>query len=140
LLIDDTLAHHTKCSIEELAHLKDHTLDRYVWPHNVVTSYYLNRADQFPVDFRLYLQFRKKKWLEMLADLTESLRGNPTLEGYRRYLVSLLAYDVRRQQYRPKTPLAAELVRQAVALGLPFDVVLFDGWYCRWRRMLTAWS
>ncbi len=140
MLIDDTLAHHTKCSIEELAHLKDHTLDRYVWPHNVVTSYYLNRADQFPVDFRLYLQFRKKKWLEMLADLTESLRGNPTLEGYRRYLVSLLAYDVRRQQYRPKTHLAAELVRQAVALGLPFDVVLFDGWYCRWRRMLTAWS
>ena len=61
LIIDDTLAHHTKCRIEELAYLKDHTLNRYVWAHNVVTSYYINRADQFPVDFRLYLQFRKKK-------------------------------------------------------------------------------
>jgi hypothetical protein len=69
LIIDDTLAHHTKCRIEELAYLKDHTLNRYVWAHNVVTSYYVNRADQFPVDFRLYLQFRKKKWLANLAEM-----------------------------------------------------------------------
>jgi SRSO17 transposase len=132
LLIDDTLAHHTKCSIEELAYLKDHTLNRYVWAHNVVTSYYLNRADQFPVDFQLYLQFRQKKWLAILSEMAEQLRAAPTLEGYRRYLVSLLAYWVRQCQYQPKTQLAAELVRQAIAWGLPFDVVLFDGWYCRW--------
>ena len=56
LVLDDTLAHHTKCSMEGLAYLKDHALNRYVWAHNVVTSYYVNRADQFPVDFRLYLQ------------------------------------------------------------------------------------
>lgn len=132
LLIDDTLAHHTKCSIEELAYLKDHTLNRYVWAHNVVTSYYLNRADQFPVDFRLYLQFRQKKWLAILSKLVEQLQATPTLEGYHRYLVSLLAYWVRQRQYQPKTQLAAKLVRQAVAWELPFDVVLFDGWYCRW--------
>jgi SRSO17 transposase len=132
LLIDDTLAHHTKCSIEELAYLKDHTLNRYVWTHNVVTSYYLNRADQFPVDFRLYLQFRQKKWLAILSEMTEQLRTAPTWEGYRRYMVSLLAYWVRQGQYQSKTLLAAELVQPAVVWGLPFDVVLFDGWYCRW--------
>ena len=48
LIIDDTLAHHTRCSIEGLAYLKDHTLGRNVWAHNVVTSYYVNRSDQFP--------------------------------------------------------------------------------------------
>jgi len=132
LVIDDTMAHHTKCSIEELAYLKDHTLNRYVWAHNVITSYYLNRADQFPVDFQLYLQFRQKKLLAMLSEIAEQLQENLTLKGCHRYLISLLAYDLRQRQYRPKTELAADLVRQAITLKLPFDVVLFDGWYCRW--------
>lgn len=131
LIIDDTLAHHTKCRIEELAYLKDHVLKKYVWAHNVVTSYYINRADQFPVDLRLYLQFRQKKWLEILGEVAASLQAEPTLDGYRRYLVSLLAYDLRRRGFRTKTQLAADLVRQAVAWPLPFDVVVFDGWYCR---------
>ena len=132
LIIDDTLAHHTKCRIEELAYLKDHTLNRYVWAHNVVTSYYINRADQFPVDFRLYLQFRKKKWLTNLAEMAAQLRTEPTLNGYHHYLVSLLAYWVRQGIFRTKTQLAVDLVQQAVAWELPFDVVLFDGWFCRW--------
>ena len=51
LILDDTLAHHTRCSIEGLAYLRDHSLGRNVWAHNVVTGYYLNRSDQFPVDF-----------------------------------------------------------------------------------------
>jgi hypothetical protein len=56
----------------------------------------------------------------------------PTLEGYRCYLVSLLAYRVHQCLFRTKTQLAANLVRQPVAWGLLFDVVLFDGWFCRW--------
>jgi hypothetical protein len=132
LIIDDTLAHHTKCRIEELAYLKDHKLNRYVWAHNVVTSYYLNRADQFPVDFSLYLQFREKKWREMLAELATQLQAEPTLDGYRRYLLSLLTYRRRQGEFRTKTQMAADFVRQAIAWGLPFDAVLFDGWYCRW--------
>ena len=132
LIIDDTLAHHTKCRIEELAYLKDHTLNRYVWAHDVVTSYYVNRADQFPLDFRLYLQFRQKKWRAGLVDMATQLRAEPTLTGYHHYLVSLLAYWVRQRVFRTKTELATDLVRQAVAWELPFDVVLFDSWFCRW--------
>jgi transposase len=45
LIMDDTLAHHTKCCIEELAYLKDPALIQYVWAHDLVTSYYLNCAD-----------------------------------------------------------------------------------------------
>lgn len=132
LIIDDTLAHHPRCHIEGLAYLKDHALNRYVWAHNVVTSYYVNRPDQFPVDFRLYLQFRQKKLLASLAEMAAHLRTDPTLEGYHNYLVNLLSYGRRQRLFRTKTELGAELVRQAVALRLPFDVVLFDGWFCRW--------
>jgi DDE superfamily endonuclease len=132
LIIDDTLAHHTKCGIEELAYLKDAALNRYVWAHDVVTSYYVNRCDQFPVDFRLYYQFRQKKWLADLAEMATHLGSEPTLKGYHRYLVTLLAYGIRQRLFCPKTHLAADLVRQAVAWGLPFDVVLFDAWFCRW--------
>ena len=60
LILDDTLAHHTTCSREGLAYLHDHSIGRNVWAHNVVTSYYVNRSDQFPVDFRLYHQFNRK--------------------------------------------------------------------------------
>jgi len=59
-LIDDTLNQHQKGAIEGLAYLKDHTVNRYAWAHNVVTAHYLNRQDQFPVDFRPYHQFRVK--------------------------------------------------------------------------------
>ena len=60
LLIDDTLNQHQKGAIEGLAYLKDHTVNRYVWAHDVVTAHYLNRQDQFPLDFRPYHQFRVK--------------------------------------------------------------------------------
>jgi hypothetical protein len=70
---------------------------------------------QFPVDFWLYLQFRKKKWSASLAEMAAQLRTEPTLNGYYRYLVSLLTYGIRQRIFRTKTQLAADLVRQAVA-------------------------
>lgn len=131
LVIDDTMAHHTRCNIEGLAYLKDHSLNKYVWAHNVVTSYYVNRSDQFPVDLRVYSQFRRKKWDEKLAEVRAELVDEPTLEGYRSYLLGLMTYKLRQRLYHTKAELGAELVRQAVELGLPFDVVLFDSWFCR---------
>jgi hypothetical protein len=117
--------------MEGLAYLKDHSLNRYVWAHNVVTSYYVNRADQFPVDFRLYLQFRQKQELATLGEEAAYLVTSPTLEGYHQYLVDLLSFYQRRQTFRTKTQLGADLVREAVRWGLPFDVVLFDSWFNR---------
>lgn len=131
LIIDDTLAHHTPCGIEELAYLKDHSLNRYVWAHNLVTSYYVNRSDQFPVDFRLYLQFKQEEWDQTLGELAAQLQQDETLERYREYLVSLLTYQLRARLFRTKTELAASLVQQAVDWDLPFDVILFDSWFCR---------
>ena len=94
LIIDDTLAHHKKGAIEGLAYLLDHTINRYVWAHNVVTAHYVNRQDQFPVDLRFYQQFRVKYENKRLQQAVEQLATVPTLSGYRQYLVDLLSYHM----------------------------------------------
>lgn len=132
LIVDDTLAHHTHCSIEGLAYLRDHSLGHNVWAHNVVTSYYVNRSDQFPVDFRLYYQFNRKYEQQVLDQIGAKLQAEASLANYRQYLASLVSYHYRQQLYRSKTQLGAELVRQAVEWELPFSVVLFDSWFLRW--------
>ena len=132
LIIDDTLAHHTQCGMAGLAYLLDHTVGRNVWAHDVITSYYLNRSDQFPVDFRLYLQFNRKYENAQLQKQAAQSRSQGDLQAYRQYLTTLLSYHFRQQAYRPKAELAAELVQQAVQWELPFRVVLFDSWFLRW--------
>jgi hypothetical protein len=82
LIIDDTLAHHTKCSMEGLAYLRDRRLGHNVWAHDVVTSYYVNRRDQFPVDLRLYFQFNRKYEQQVLDQRVAQLQAAPTLANY----------------------------------------------------------
>ncbi len=137
LIIDDTLAHHTPCGIEELAYLKDHALNHYVWAHNLVTSYYVNRSDQFPIDLRLYLQVREKYWCTRFAIASAALRQTPTWAGYQQHLLNLIVYQLRQRLFQTKTQLAADLVHQAVSWDLPFSVVLFDSWFCRWPLIET---
>ena len=132
LILDDTLAHHTRCAMEGLAYLYDHTVAHNVWCHNVVTSYYVNRSDQFPIDFRLYLQFRQRVEQTKLQKQRRAYTEYPTEASVRTYLLSLVSYHYRQRTFRTKTMLAAELVRQAIAYQIPFSVVLFDSWYLRW--------
>jgi len=107
-------------------------LGHNVWAHDVVTSYYVNRSDQFPVDLRLYYQFNQKYEQQVLDEIGIKLQGEPSLANYRQYLASLVSYHYRQQLYRSKTVLAAELVEQAVKRELPFSLVLFDSWFLRW--------
>jgi len=129
LIIDDTFAHHTKCKMDGLAYLWDHAEQQYAWAHDVVTSYYVNRADQFPVDFRLWHQFQAKKELAQLRQTSQELNEQSNLASYRQHLTDLLAFHVREQLYHTKTGWAAELVQGAVQLEIPFSVVLFDSWF-----------
>lgn len=131
LIIDDTLVHHKRGAIEGLAYLLDHTIDRYVWAHNIVTAHYVNRQDQFPVDLRFYQQFRVKYENKRLQQTVEQLMAVPSLSGYRQYLVELLSYRCRQQAFQTKTELASELVQAAVGWGLPFQIVLWDSWFSR---------
>lgn len=137
LIIDDTLAHHTRCSMDALAYLRDHSLGRNVWAHNVVTSYYVNRSDQFPVNLRLYLQFNQKYEKKVREKMAQNWIERPTLAQNRQYLATLISQHYRQQTYRSKTVLGAELVREALAWGIPFSVVLFDSWFLR-SPLVTA--
>lgn len=132
LILDDTMAHHTRCAMEGLAYLYDHKLSTNVWCHNVVTSYYVNRSDQFPVDLRLYVQFKAAWEQSQLQNLGQAFHRTPTLESVRAYLAALFSYEYRQRTFRTKTELAIELVAQAIACQLPFTLVLFDSWYLRW--------
>jgi SRSO17 transposase len=137
LILDDTMAHHTQCSIPGLAYLYDHTVGHRVWAHNLITSYYVNRSDQFPVDFRLYLQFKKAYETKQLAKAGQQWAQqleNKSL--WQTYISQLISYHYRQQAYQPKAELGADLVKQAIQLNLPFDVVLFDSWYLRWNLIL----
>lgn len=112
LILDDTLAHHTRCSMDALAYLRDHSLGRNVWAHDVVTSYYINRQDQFPVNLRLYIQFNRKYEKKLREKMAQAWIENPSLVNNRQYLVTLISQYYRQKTYRPKTNLGAELVRR----------------------------
>jgi hypothetical protein len=79
LIIDDTFAHHTKCSMEGLAYLRDRHVGHNVWVHDVVTSYYVNRSDQFPADLSLYFQFNRGDELLCQSQRPISSRLEPLL-------------------------------------------------------------
>ena len=91
-IIDDTLTQHKQGAIEGLAYLQDHPLNRYDWAHDVVTAHYVNCQDQFPVDLRLYQQFRVKYEAQRLRQLAEQVTSAPILAGYQQLLVELLSY------------------------------------------------
>jgi len=129
LIIDDTLAHHTRCRMDWLAYLWDHAEGQYAWAHDVVTAYYVNRSDQFPVDVRLWFQFQAKKERSKLQQAATDLSARATLAAYRQHVADLLVFHLRQQLYQPKTVLAADLVREAVGLNVPFSVVTFDSWF-----------
>lgn len=129
LIVDDTFAHHVGQQMELIAKLWDHAEQRYCWAHDLVTSFYVNDAQRFPVNFRLWLQFKEKEERKALMAQRAALGAHPTLEQQRAYVRTLIGFGSRQQAYRTKQQLAAELVSDAVQHELPFATVLFDSWY-----------
>jgi len=57
LAIDDTLSHKTGKKIEAVGILYDHSENRYVLAHNIVTAQFIEpTGPHHPVDFRLYVK------------------------------------------------------------------------------------
>ena len=133
LILDDTLAHHTRC-FDGCLGLICVTIawGRNVWAHNVVTSYYVNRQDQFPVNLRLYIQFNRQYEKKVREKMAQAWIEQPSLANNRQYLATMISQHYRQQTYRSKTILGAALVREAIEWEIPFSVVLFDSWFLRW--------
>lgn len=54
----------------------------------MVTAYYVNRADQFPVDFHLYHQFPRREERADLKEAFQALAAQPDLAVHRQLLVN----------------------------------------------------
>jgi len=60
LSIDDTLIEKSGKKMAEAGKYYDHTSGRYLWGHNLLTSYYITPRGCFPIGYRLYLKRDKK--------------------------------------------------------------------------------
>ena len=65
-----------------LAYLRDHMHGHNMLAHNVITSYYVDCSDQFPIDFWLYLQFNCKFEDAQLQKQAAKLQPEGDLNAY----------------------------------------------------------
>ena len=129
LVIDDTLAHKYGPLMPGVGEFFDHSQGRRTLAQDVLTTFLVMDDKRFPIDLSLYYQFRAK---EERADIQAQAQAAITqgdLAALRRYLVALLDYKKRRDRFRTKLVMAAELVDKAVDRQLPFATVLFDAWF-----------
>jgi len=129
LVIDDTLAHKFGKLMPGVGQFFDHSQGRYTLAQDVLTTFLVVEDKHFPIDLSLYYQFQAEKELADLQAqaLTAFAQGDVT--ALHHYVVALLDYKMRRDRFRTKLVMAAELVDKAVERHLPFDVVLFDAWF-----------
>jgi hypothetical protein len=58
-----------------------------------VTSYYVNRQDQFPINLRLYLQFNQKYEKKLRERMAQVWIEQPSLVNNRQYLATLISHS-----------------------------------------------
>jgi hypothetical protein len=145
LVIDDTLAHKYGPCMAGVGEFYDHSQGRVTLAQDVVTTFLVMDDGHFPVDLALYYQFRAVRERAALQAQATAALAQGDLTALRSYLVALLDYKRRRDGFRTKLVLAAQLVDQAVERQLPFTLVLFDAWFldktliARIERTGKAW-
>ena len=138
LLLDDTLDEHTGNLMEHLARHYDHCDGSYKLGLNPVTSHYLRGRVSFPVELRSYRSYDEVTgWEEHFRrhfpTITMPQKSKPRNTLKRQYEKRLLEADpefaAKHRAFETKLKLAGQLVEDAVARALPFELVLFDAWY-----------
>lgn len=135
--IDDTLCEHVGTLFEYVDRHYNHGDGEYPLAHNLVTSHYVNGAVRFPVDAVLYRRYEEiTDWAKFVAKHfpTEEIpKKKKDLAAFHKRVDPVLLTDAefcrQHKQFRTKITLATTLVEQAVTHDLPFQWVLFDGWY-----------
>ncbi len=115
----------------------NHDDGQYPLAHNLVTSHYVSGAVRFPVDALLYRRYEEMTdWATFVQKHfpTEAMpKKKQELAAFHKRVDPVLLTDrefrQRHEQFRTKITLATRLVKQATAHQLPFQWVLFDGWY-----------
>ena len=137
LSLDDTLCEHVGDLFEYVARHYDHGDGRYPLAHNPVTSYYGCGPVRFPVGLELYRRYDEftawETYVHKHLPDAEIPREAKAKAKFQRQVEKTLLQDPEfahlHEQFQTKLDLASTLIDQAVAYGLEFDVILFDGWY-----------
>lgn len=137
LIVDDTLCEHVGSLFEYVDRHYNHGDGSYPTAHNLVTSHYLSGAVRFPVDFRMYRRYEEfTDWVNFVKKHfpgREIPVRKKERQPFHKEVDTVLLQDgefaALDAEFKTKLDLASELLEQAVAHYLPFDVVLFDGWF-----------
>jgi DDE superfamily endonuclease len=140
LSVDDTLLSHYGHHFDQIAKLYDHTQDRYVWAHNLVTLHYSDEQTDYPALFELWrpadLEAIEQGLGRVGIKLKESKQAFKSRDPakWRQYLLGVW----RRHQNKPevgalydsKLRIAERLLQQWVELYPDLKLaVTFDSWY-----------
>ncbi len=137
LVLDDTLCEHVGSLFAYVDHHYNHSDGSYPLAHNPVTSFYVSGDLRLPLDLRLYRRYEEITQWETFVAIHFPDRAIPTAKKARTrfhkevdpLLLTDRAFAALHAQFRTKIALAIELLETAIRHKVPFDVVLFDGWY-----------
>jgi len=137
LLLDDTLCEHVGSLFEYVDRHYNHGDDTYPLAHNLVTSHFVSGAVRFPVDMRQYRRYEEVTEWERFVKKHYPDREIPTRKKERTKfhkevdpeLLKDPDFQALHARFQTKITLGIELIQKAMERGLPFDTVLFDGWY-----------
>lgn len=142
LSVDDTLLTHYGDQFEQIAKLYDHSQDRYVWAHNLVTLHYSDEQTDYPVLFELWrpadlagIEQGLRAAGIKLKESKQALKSSDPAK-WRQYLLGVW----RRHQQQPavaalydsKLRMAERQLQQWVQLYPTLKLpVTFDSWYTK---------
>jgi len=153
LVLDDTLCAHVGSLFAHVDHHYNHSDGTYPLAHNPVTSVYVSGPVRIPLDIRLYRRYEEiTQWETFVAKHFPDraiLTAKKARARLHKEVDPLLLTDPEfaalHAQFRTKIVLGIELLEAAIRHKVPFDVVLFDGWYLAedlvqaLERRRTAW-
>ena len=137
LVLDDTLCEHVGSLFEYIDRHYNHGDDTYPLAHNLVTSHYVSGAVRFPVDLRQYRRYEEVTQWEQFVQKHFPDREIPKHKKERTKfhkeidpeLLKDPDFQALHAQFQTKIALGTELIQKALERGMPFETVLFDGWY-----------
>ncbi|MBI3989590.1 MAG: transposase [candidate division NC10 bacterium] len=137
LLLDDTLCEHVGSLFEHVDRHYNHAEDTYPLAHNPVTSHDVSGPVRFPVDLRRYRRYEElTNWEGFVKKHFPDREIPPKKKERNRFhkevdpvLLQDPEFRALHAQFQTKIALGMELIEKAGERGLPFGVVLMDGWY-----------
>lgn len=140
LSFDDTLLIHYGRHFEQIAILYDHTQDRWVWAHNLVTLHYSDEQTDYPILFELWQPADLEKIEQGLRAANIKLKAsklalkesNPA--KWRQYLLGVWRRNLKKpgvaELYESKLRIAQRQCQQWVQMYPDLKLPLaFDSWY-----------